>query len=604
MPGLVGVISHERVADAAATEVLAGMIAAVSHFDDYVVTDSRFDGNRIVLGNVSLPLTDRPSQEYSEGDVTVILDGEISNAEELGAASGHGLAGDNGAELVCRMYGSSRDTSFLRELTGWFNVVLYDGRKDTLLLANDMYGIRPLYYHDSDGRLVFAAEVKAILKALPQKPALDHQGIADYFVFDGPLNERTLFNGINRFPPASAWTWQDGSWRKDTYWSPQEYADIEKCPADKAFETAEAVFRTVMKRYAKGTYLLSLTGGNDTRVMMSLMEAHQEPRSSFTYGITARSADVILARRVAGAMGLPHEFIAIDDSFLRQYPEYAERSIWLSDGMGDIASASILHIHDRHRNCICAGGKYGTQVSRGVRQKVWEMSRLPNLGVFSKDFFAEVEGLPRESLAAAREKFAGFANESDADLMFTIIEECRHHWGGKLAMENAMILVRTPFTDKDVVELTLRLPPGMAMDHRLQHFVIRKNSDVLGSIPTNRGLIVDSSDRRMVLWARFFKLWFFLSTVANSGRVPPFLRLDRTFLSNNATAKYRSWLRAELRDYVHEMVLDRKTLSREFFDENVLRSMVRDHVERKKDYWYEIVKVISFELFLRQFVDR
>jgi len=605
MPGFVGIAGSLPRGTTDIDARVDAMKDAVCHFDDYIVRRHTFDQNRVVFDHVSLPLSDFPVQEHRDdrNGVTVVVDGELANGREL--CSDLGLQrGANAAQIICRLYDRDRKLAFLKRLNGWFNVIICDGPDKQMVVANDRHGIRPMYYCCSGGEMIFAGEVKGILAALSGKAELDEPGIADYFVFDGPLNDRTFFRGVSRMSPASAWVFRGGEWQKRSYWSYRDYGTLEKYSEGEAHEKARDLFPAVVRRYLKGDYLFSLTGGNDTRMIASLLEPDGMPRSCFTYGISRNTADVILAKKVAGALGLKHEFIPVSGVFLDKFASCAEKAIWLSDGMGDVMSSSILHVHAGHRNSIVAGGKYGTQVARGVRQKVWELSGLPNMEVFSRDFLERVNDLPRQSLAEARGRFSEFGHKEDASLAFTIVEECRHHWGGKLAMENALIAVRTPFTDNDMIDFTLRLPIEMTTNAGLQHSVIREYSRALARIPTNRGLLPLRGSLAAAAWAKVFKAWFFLTTVCNSRRVPPVLGLDETFLANNATSKYRCWFRGKLKDYVREIVLDPRTFSREIFDTEKLKMIVDRHISRKGDYSSEINKVISFELFLRQFVDQ
>ena len=606
MPGLAGIISNVPCDVAVTKGRVERMTDSLCHFDDYHVSlcETNAAGMRAAL--VSLPIRGLPVQEYRDADagMHVLLDGELANGRELAANKHDAADPDNGASVVAGLYRQMPDLSFLPSLNGWFTALLYDKLRQRVVLFNDRYGIQPLYYHHGPDKLVFSGEVKGVLAGLPAAPDISPEGVADQLAFDGVLNEKTLFKHVFRMPPASVWVRErEKKWEKKKYRDLAAAGSAPRYAPDEVEPAAQQVMERIIPRYLRGDYLLSLTGGNDTRLMMAFLDRGQPPAGTFTYGLSPKTADVRLAKRVARTLGLPHECIEVRREFLQSFPEYADKAVWFSDGMGDILSATILHVHGAHRNRIVAGGKYGTQVARGVRQRVWDLAGLGNLGILAKDVHDQVKDSPAGSLRQAREPYAGIASAEDAGLLFTIVEECRHHWGGKLAMENAFIRPRTPFTDHEFLDFVLRLPEGATNDAALQQALIRANSPALARIPTNRGLLPDTRSRLLRIEAYLFKVWFLLATATNSRRVHPKLRLDLTPFANNATSKFRTWFRGELAEYLRLILLDRRTLRRGWFDPDVLRGMLDRHIGRQADHSAELAKAVSLELFFRQFAD-
>ena len=600
MPGLTLIQHNNGTPPQAAAEAYARMQAIVTHFDDYTSTRHELTVTGGLVGAVRPPLRGQSALEWESGDgqLRVIVDGEIANAAELSADRPL-----NEAAVVADLYQQDPTGGFLPRLHGWFNLVVVDRCRSRILLANDLYGIRPLYYSETSGMLVVCGEVKGVVAALGKTPEIDPEAVADLFAFDGVLNERTLFKEIMRMPPASCWIWADGAWSRRQYRRPEDSVPDRKLGREELFDAADACFQSVLPRYLKDDYCFSLTGGNDTRVMMSMLGTLPRPDFCFTYGFTNHTADILLARQVVARMDLDHRSVRMGKEFLSRFADYANDAIWISDGLSDIMSSSILHVHADHRNRYVAGGKYGTQVARGVRQRIWQLAGLPNLDVLSSDLREQISGAPAESLETARSEFSAVRDSSDADLLFTVMKECRHHWGGKLALENAVVGVRTPFTDPDVIGLTLQLPSDMTDNAGIQHELMRRHNVDLAALPTNRGLLPLRRDALAPLRAKLFQLWFKGSVVCNSRRLPPWLMLDHNFFANNVTTKFRTWFREDLAGYVQEMLLDPRTLGRSWLDADRVRHCVGQHIGRRHDYSAQISRLISFELFLRQFVD-
>lgn len=600
MPGLTLVHRHESGALQGIAEAYAKMQAAITHFDDYIRTGRELAVTGGLVGTVRPPLRGQGVDEWvsPDGQLRVLIDGEITNSGELSADRTM-----NDAAVVGSLYRQQPDGAFLSKLHGWFNLAIEDLARSRIVVANDRYGIRPLYYTHASGMLLLCGEVKGMIAALGTVPDIDPTSVADLFAFDGVLNEKTLFKNIMRMAPGSCWTWMDNKWSRRQYWRPEDDVPASKLDRKEMFDAADLCFRKVLPRYLDGDYCFSLTGGNDTRVVMSMLGDLPRPDFCFTYGLTNHTADVLLARRVAARMSLEHRTVRMGREFIAGFPGYADDAIWISDGMSDIMSSSILHVHAGHRNRLVAGGKYGTQVARGVRQRIWQLAGLPNLDVLSEDVRREVSDVPAQSLALARSEFGGVPDESDRDLLFTVTKECRHHWGGKLALENAVVGVRTPFTDPDVISLTLQLPADMTDNAGIQHELMRRHNSDIAALPTNRGLLPLRRDVLAPLQARLFGLWFKGSVICNSRRLPPWLMMDHNFFANNVTTKFRTWFREDLAGYVREILLDPRTLERSWFDAERVRQCVAQHTGRRRDCSAQISRLISFELFLRQFVD-
>jgi len=93
----------------------------------------------------------------------------------------------------------------LSDVDGVFALACYDLNKRELFLGNDRLGFRPLYYTETKEWLAYASEVKALLAILDWIPDLDKISLRQFFGFGYMLGERTWWEGIKLFPPASVW---------------------------------------------------------------------------------------------------------------------------------------------------------------------------------------------------------------------------------------------------------------------------------------------------------------------------------------------------------------------------------------------------------------
>jgi len=136
-----------------------------------------------------------------DGGCVVTFNGEIYNFRALRdglESKGHRFSSDSDTEVLLELY-RSRGADFVSELRGMFAFAVWDDAKGELLLGRDTYGIKPLYYSDLGGTVVFASSVKALLEfGVPRTP--DPAGVAGYFVFGSVPEPMTLYKAVRAVP--------------------------------------------------------------------------------------------------------------------------------------------------------------------------------------------------------------------------------------------------------------------------------------------------------------------------------------------------------------------------------------------------------------------
>ncbi|MEM9992272.1 MAG: asparagine synthase (glutamine-hydrolyzing), partial [Bacteroidota bacterium] len=157
-----------------------------------------------------IDLSESGTQPFTNDDaVFIIFNGEIYNYLELRAdlrKLGYDFQTDTDTEVIVNLYKAEGIEGF-RKMNGMWAFMLYDQRKQQLILSRDRFSIKPLYYYTSeDGLLVFASEIKQLLPFVKDlKPNINvlgnylHNYIVDY-------SNETFFEGIQKLPPKSAMT--------------------------------------------------------------------------------------------------------------------------------------------------------------------------------------------------------------------------------------------------------------------------------------------------------------------------------------------------------------------------------------------------------------
>ncbi len=216
-----------------------------------------------------------------DGRVRVVFNGEIFNYLELRAElqrRGHVFRTHSDTEVLVHLYEEHGD-DFVHQLNGQFAIALWDERRSRLLLARDRTGIRPLYYAEAAGRLLFASEVKALFVLPEVQRRLDPQALAQVFSYWAPLAGGSVFQGVKSLPPGHRMVVEGGHLKIERYWdwSFPEVLDEKRSEAECA-EELRALLRDAVRLQLRadvpvGAYL---SGGLDSSIVAALIRRESD----------------------------------------------------------------------------------------------------------------------------------------------------------------------------------------------------------------------------------------------------------------------------------------------------------------------------------------
>lgn len=136
----------------------------------------------------------------------IVYNGEIFNYRELKERYHLDCKTGTDTEVLLKLY-DKKGMSFVSDLRGMFAFGIYDTRTQTWHLARDPSGIKPLFVAYPNGKLHFASEMRSLMSALPQKPALDMQSLSLYLRLQYVPGPQTLCTGITSLPPGTVLSW-------------------------------------------------------------------------------------------------------------------------------------------------------------------------------------------------------------------------------------------------------------------------------------------------------------------------------------------------------------------------------------------------------------
>src|SRR5918998_5363646 len=186
MCGIAGIASDDR--GGLDLEALAAMSAALRHRGPDDAGEARLDGCLLAARRLAIIDLEAGHQPIAGcGDrVTVVQNGEIYNHATLRdqlERRGHGFRTRCDTEVLAHAYEEWGD-EFLVRLRGMFALAIWDRRDERLVLARDRFGIKPLFYAATGGRIAFASELTALAQAPGFRREVDPDAVEAFLTFN------------------------------------------------------------------------------------------------------------------------------------------------------------------------------------------------------------------------------------------------------------------------------------------------------------------------------------------------------------------------------------------------------------------------------------
>jgi asparagine synthase (glutamine-hydrolysing) len=326
MCGIAGIVRGEPTG--VAPELLARMASAIQHRgpDGY----GFFAGARAGLAHVRLSIVDRAGgaqpMTNEDGRLVVTYHGEVYNPHELRReleARGHRFHTHCDTEVLVHGYEEWRE-GMLDRLNGQFAFAIWDRATESLFMARDRFGVRPLFYSVQGGDFHFASEAKALFATGEVPVAPDPVGLDQVFTFWAARPPRTPFAGVSQLEPGSWARWEDGR-LTSARWYHLDYPEMGSEPADAVAQLDALMQGSVDFRMRAdvpvGGYL---SGGLDSSITCALA-AKRSPFALRTFSVTfedPRFDESEFQRTVATQIGSEHAVTGIGmDEIPAVFPE-------------------------------------------------------------------------------------------------------------------------------------------------------------------------------------------------------------------------------------------------------------------------------------------
>lgn len=558
-----------------------------------------------------------------DGSVWLIFNGEIYNYKELREfllAKRHIFRTQTDTEVIVHLY-EELGEACVEKLRGMFGFAIWDERQKTMFLARDRVGIKPLYYFLSDKCLIFGSEIKAILADPSVRAEVVPQMIDRFLSFYYVPGEETMFRNIHKLAPGHCMTVKNGKVKIRQYW------DLRFSPASQSLEKAEEKLRTILEESVRLHMIADvpvgflLSGGVDSTAMLGLAvgkTVHQ--LSSYTLGFSAPGLadERPYARLAAARYGSDHHEMTITS---KEFADFLPKFAWhMEEPVCEPQAVALYYVSRLAKDYVkvLISGEGGDEAFAGYpnyRNLMWlervktvlkPFTGMLSSGIFLANRFIKsgrigkygwLVNTPFDSYYFGRTANPGtffnsrtgdlytkdFAHQVDKEVSFRVARDyLRNDMAAgkvnkmlyvdtKTSLPDDLLLKADKMTMANSIELRVPL-----LDHELLEFA--------AGLPENfkvRGFTTKYIAKR-----------------ALKKQVPQEI-LDRK--KAGFPVPYEMWMRTELKDWVKDILLDRETLSRGYFNKSCIEGIIKEDLETKR-YPKEILSLVALEMFHRAFL--
>jgi asparagine synthase (glutamine-hydrolysing) len=563
-------------------------------------------------------MTGKQPMSDNEEDIWIVYNGEIYNFPELKKdlqSKGYYFRTTSDTEVIIYFYKEYGKKAFAR-LNGIFAFAIYDKKEKSVILVRDHFGIKPLYYTFSNGRLLFGSEIKTILQNSSVKKELNYEAFNSFLTFRYNPSPQTLFKNINKLLPGHYLkVTAKGLIELKSYWDyiPKINNSISEKEAIEEYQRLlkNAVHRQMISDVPVG---LLLSGGVDSAAVGYLMkDVNKGKIKAFTIGFQGKGDynELDDAHKTAKLFGLKHYGMTIMQN---EYLEFFYRSFYhTEEPIAEPTIPALYYISKlaaQHLKVVLAGqgadeplaGYHRYLGFYYISKYAYLFKILPLKKII--EFFPRNERLKRATYASQ------FATELQRLMgIYTIFTSSQKE---NLLKGNKWNLINSE--DKALVERLYSQTSELQDSLSKMLFI-----DTRMSLADNLLLFNDKMTMANSLEMRVpyldIELVQFIESLPSSLKIR---RLNRKYIHKKAVEKwlpkeiiYRKkrgfatpmdeWLQSDLAETTKRILNSKKSACREFFNLDFINSMIDKHQRKKEDFKRHIFALLSFELWYKTF---
>lgn len=594
-----------------------------------------YDGN-IAFAHQRLSIIDLTTcanQPFIKGDLIIIFNGEIYNykelQEQLQKEKGVTFISSSDTEVILEMF-NHYGRACLDKLIGMFAFAIYNVNDQSLFIARDHFGIKPLFYTVINGAFAFSSELKTLLKVPGFDKTINPKSLVSCLNYLWVSGNETMFKGCHKLPPAHFLTFNQKEGIKiDKYW---ELDDQQKTTGNEKNITddlAREIESSVMRHMVADVPVSSfLSGGLDSSLISVLAKKKNEQLSTYTISTSAKDKkieqmpdDEKYANIVADAFGLDHNVIQISPDILKEFPQMVRT---LDEPIGDPAAintylickaarkkgvkvllsgmgADEIFFGYRRQKATLMGLKYN-KLPKIIKNTVASVVNILPVKIFGKGFklgrwakrFISFATLPADE--AYMRSYSYYDTNELRELFkeefFPAIDEVKHEH-------------RTLFNSKYKGDLINQM-----CNTDIQMFMLGLNLTYTdrASMAASVEVRVPFIDKIMVTAAMkipgHFKNRKGISKYILKKAAENFLPKKIIYRPKASFgAPLRSWISTDLKELVEDLLSEESINNRGFLNYPFIKKLIEKDRNGEADNAYQIYQLLTLELWCREYLD-
>ena len=615
MCGICGVAGGDP---ARGRELVGRMCAAMVHRGPDDEGIAQFDG--VSLGMRRLSIIDlsggHQPMHNEDSTVWVVQNGEIYNylelRDELIAAS-HTFVTQSDTEVLVHAY-EQWGEGMVERLNGMFAFALVDRRTGTVFLARDRMGIKPLHYAVDGDRLVFASELKGLLRDPALRRGIDPVALDEYLAYEFVPSPRSIVRGVNKLRPGHTLTWSvaEGKAQVKRYWAPSLNVDGGERSRDVDEECAElrAVLRESVRKELISDVPLGvfLSGGIDSSAVTAMMTHLGGDVKSFSVGFAERSFDEApYAREVARHLGTDHHELTLEPGMLLGL--IPKLPVLLDEPLGDasIIPTYLLSAFTREHVKVALGGDGGDELFAGyptlqAHRLAGYYMRAP--GVLRHGVVEPV--VRRMPVSRSNLSFDFRAKRFVAGAAYSAAERHQRWMGSFAPEERAAVLspemrrngdaLADEFDSFDPLHQVLMLDMRLYLENDILVKLDRASmmASLEGRVPLlNNDFVAYATGLPLNMKLRGLRSKFLLKR-ALRGILPERI-LNRP--KKGFGIPVAEWFRGPLREQMLSVLSPERIAREGFFDSGAVSALISDHLAGRRDNRKQLWTLFAFEMW-------